>query len=68
VRRDRPPCLPLNSTELVLIVGLGFAGISVLILLAINIVGFVRPGWTTIRAGIADAMGAESCAPSVFVE
>jgi len=59
-------CLPLNSTENILIVGLGFAGISVLILFAINIVGFVRPGWATIRPLIADAIGAEPCAPSAL--
>jgi O-antigen/teichoic acid export membrane protein len=42
-------CLPLNSTEGILIVGLGFAGVSVPILFAINIIGFVKPSWATIR-------------------
>jgi O-antigen/teichoic acid export membrane protein len=58
--------LPLNSTTRILIVGFGYAVVGVLILFAVNIIGFVRPGWATIRPSIADAMGAEPCATSVL--
>lgn len=57
--------LPLNSTTHILIVGFGYAVAGALVLFGVNIIGFVRPGWVTIRSRIADARGAEPCAPSV---
>ena len=58
--------LPLNSTTHILIVGFGYAVVGALILFGVNIIGFVRPGWATSSPRIADAMGAEPCAPSVL--
>src|SRR5207247_11154868 len=54
-------CLPLNSTTHILIVGFAYAVVGVLILFGVNIIGFVRPGWATVRSRIADGMQPKPC-------